>query len=535
MTQRRRIPHLLLILDGWGHREASEHNAIAQANTPTWDRLWESRPHTLIDASGTAVGLPGDQMGNSEVGHMNLGTGRVVYQDLTRINNAIANTDDSHWLHNPALAAAMSSAKASGKQLHLMGLLSPGGVHSHEDHLIALLESAKTFGLQNQVQVHAFLDGRDTPPKSAAASLNKINDFLAQHQLGRIASLCGRFYAMDRDERWERVAKAYQLLTEGHAEFEADTALIGLEQAYQRDETDEFVAPTRIGPADRYHPLSDGDSVIFFNFRSDRARELTKTLIIDDFTGFKRAVRPQLSHFVSLTQYAKDLPTEIAFPPAQFSNTLGGYLSEQGKTQLRIAETEKYAHVTFFFNGGTEQPFKGEKRILVDSPKDVATYDLKPEMSAFDVTEQLTAAINSGEYDALICNLANGDMVGHTGNMQAAIQAAEVIDQCLAQLTAAIEQQNGHCLITADHGNLEMMQAPNSEQPHTAHTSYPVPLIYVGNANVQFNQIKAGTETLGSLCDISPTLLKLMGLEQPKDMTGQALLTSTDSLLTSTD
>lgn len=527
-----RTPHLLLILDGWGYRKASENNAIALANTPTWDRLWQTYPHCLLEASGQFVGLPNHQMGNSEVGHMNIGTGRVVYQDLTRINNAIQ--DGALWEQNSVLTNLFQNIQQTGKSLHLMGLLSPGGVHSHENHLIALLKLAHQQGLKNQLRIHAFLDGRDTPPKSAKESLLKVEQYLDQHQLGSIATLCGRFYAMDRDERWDRIQAAYDLMTlsnvlpndhSNHSDiqtYQAPNALAGIEQAYARNETDEFISPTRIGDFSQNTSIQDQDAILCFNFRSDRARQISKAFLIDDFSGFDRHTRPSLSQFVSMTQYATDIPSIIAFPPQTFPNCLGSYLSQHQKTQLRIAETEKYAHVTFFLNGGIEHPFPNEDRCLINSPKEVATYDLKPEMSAYEVTQKLIEAIESQQYDVLICNLANGDMVGHTGNLTAAIQAAEVIDDCLEKLIQCLQTHQGHCLITADHGNIEMMRDPNSQQAHTAHTSNPVPLIYVnGHSNQAPSIFKQNT---GALCDISPTLLHLLGLQPPEDMTGQCLL-----------
>ncbi|RLU01891.1 2,3-bisphosphoglycerate-independent phosphoglycerate mutase [Ketobacter sp.] len=513
MSQTRK-PHVLIILDGFGHRTETEFNAIAHANTPTWDKLWSERPHTLISGSGMDVGLPQGQMGNSEVGHMNLGAGRIVYQDFTRITKDI---EDGGFFENAALVNAVNKANANHGAVHLMGLLSPGGVHSHEDHFLAMIELAKRQGAK-QVYVHAFLDGRDMPPKSAQPSLERIQAKLDATGNGRIASIIGRYYAMDRDNRWERVAAAYNLLTLGEADYTSATPVDALLAAYERDETDEFVKPTVIA-ATGQNPatLNDGDSVIFMNFRADRARQITRAIINPDFDGFERKKVPALAEFVMLTQYAADIKAPCAYPPEELVNVLGEYLAKHQKTQLRIAETEKYAHVTFFFSGGQEDPFPGEERILVKSPN-VATYDLQPEMSAPEVTDKLVEAINSGQYDVLICNYANGDMVGHTGKFEAAVKAVEALDGCLARLVSAVEANGGDMLITADHGNCEQMEDPSSGQPHTAHTTELVPLVYVGGRAVTL-QAQGGR-----LSDIAPTLLKLMGLPQPAEMSGQPLL-----------
>jgi len=513
MTQTRK-PHVLVILDGFGHRTETEFNAIAQARTPTWDRLWSARPHTLISGSGMDVGLPQGQMGNSEVGHMNLGAGRIVYQDFTRITKDI---QDETFFGNPVLVGAIEKAGQSHGAVHLMGLLSPGGVHSHEDHFLAMIELAHRRGAR-QVYVHAFLDGRDMPPKSAQASLERVQAKLESLGIGRIASLVGRYYAMDRDNRWERVETAYNLLTLGEADFTSANPVDGLLAAYERGETDEFVKPTVIAAqGENAATINDGDSVIFMNFRADRARQLTRAMIDPDFEGFQCKKVPALADFVMLTQYAADINASCAYPPADLVNVLGDYLAQHNKTQLRIAETEKYAHVTFFFSGGREDPFPGEERILVQSP-DVATYDLQPEMSAPEVTDKLVAAIESGQYDVLICNYANGDMVGHTGKFDAAVKAVETLDQCLARLEAAVQASGGDMLITADHGNCEQMEDPHSGQPHTAHTTELVPLVYVGPKAVTL-QAEGG-----KLSDIAPTLLKLMDLTQPAEMSGKPLL-----------
>ena len=504
---------LLLILDGWGHREETDSNAIAAANTPTWDQLWREQPTTLIDTSGKSVGLPAGQMGNSEVGHMNLGAGRVVYQSLTRIDKAI---EEGSFYENEVLCAAIDKAVTNETAVHVMGLMSPGGIHSHEDQIMAALELASQRGAKH-VYLHAFLDGRDTPPRSALPSLQRAEDYLVDNELGRVASLCGRFYAMDRDNRWDRVHSAYKLLSEAEAEYSYPDVASGLDAAYQRDEDDEFVQATVIREDhDEQAAIADGDVVLFMNFRADRARELTRTFVDDDFEGFERAARPMLGDFVMLTEYAADIETDCAYPPQALDNVLGQYLADNNRTQLRIAETEKYAHVTFFFNGGREEPFAGEDRTLIPSPQ-VKTYDLKPEMSAFEVTDALVKAIESREYDAIICNYANGDMVGHTGDFDASVKAVEVVDQCLARIVAAIESINGHLLVTADHGNVEQMLDPATNQPLTSHTSGPVPLVYVGASD----QVFLGE---GSLCDIAPTLLHLMSMPIPDEMTGKVLM-----------
>ena len=437
---------------------------------------------------------------------MNLGAGRVVYQNYTRINKAIA---DGELFTNKALAAAMDEAVASGKAVHLMGLLSPGGVHSHEEHVVALLDMAREKGVK-QVYVHAILDGRDTPPRSAEPSLQKITDHCASVGNAAIATVVGRFYAMDRDNRWDRVKKAYDAMT-GTAAFTAATAIDALKAAYERDENDEFVSATQIGEEGR---IADGDAIICFNFRPDRAREITRAFVEPEFDGFERTVRPFLCDYVMMTEYAADIPASCAYPPEALSNGMGEFISDKGMTQLRIAETEKYAHVTFFFSGGQEAEYKGETRILVKSP-DVATYDLQPEMSAPEVTDRLVDAIKGQKYDLIVCNYANGDMVGHTGVYDAAVKAAECIDECLQRVTDALLEVGGECLITADHGNAEQMLDDN-DQPMTQHTTGPVNLIYVSQRNAAIRE--------GSLCDVSPTLLNIMGLEQPAEMTGHSLL-----------
>ncbi|PRD33547.1 UNVERIFIED_CONTAM: 2-3-bisphosphoglycerate-independent phosphoglycerate mutase [Trichonephila clavipes] len=505
-------PLVLLILDGWGYREEREHNAIAQAATPVMDALWQQYPHTLISGSGLDVGLPDGQMGNSEVGHVNLGSGRIVYQDFTRITKAIA---DGDFYHNPVLVEAVDKAISQGKAVHLMGLLSPGGVHSHEEHLLAMVKLSEQRGA-TQVYLHAFLDGRDTPPRSAAASIKVFEQHFASSGKGQIASVIGRYYAMDRDKRWDRVEQAYNLITQGQAAYRFDSASAALEAAYARDENDEFVKASAIlNPQGQAIALQDGDALIFMNFRADRARQFTRAFVDADFQGFVRQARPQLSSFVMLTEYAADIKAPCAYPPESLNNVLGEWLAKHQKTQLRISETEKYAHVTFFFSGGREELFQGEERILVPSPQ-VATYDLQPEMSSEELTDQLVAAIHSGKFDVIICNYPNGDMVGHTGVMSAAIKAVEAVDRSIGRVVAALQQVGGECLITADHGNAEQMQDAVSGQAHTAHTSDPVPLIYVGRP--------ATAVAGGVLSDIAPTMLSLLDLPVPAEMTGKVLM-----------
>lgn len=510
----RKTPHVLVILDGIGHREEVKDNAYLAANTPNLDAIKARHPHGLISGSGEDVGLPEGQFGNSEVGHMNLGAGRVLYQDSTKITKEIR---EGQFFEHAVLIDAVEKAKATGGSLHILGLLSDGGVHAHIDHIVAMSQLAARRGVN--VLVHAFLDGRDTPPKSAEKYIADFESKVATEngtnagQI-RIASLIGRYFAMDRDERWDRVERAYRLLTEGVAVRHAADAQDGLAQAYAQNETDEFVKATTIGePA----IIKDGDSIVFMNFRADRAREITRAFVEEDFAGFNRVKRPQLASFVMLTRYAKTIPAAVAYLPEDLKNSLGEYLASIGKTQLRIAETEKYAHVTFFFSGGREEPFAGEKRILIKSP-DVATYDLKPEMSAFEVTDELVNAINSGEFDVLVVNYANGDMVGHTGVFGAAVSAVEALDQCIGRVYDAVMAQGGHMLITADHGNVEQMMDYDSGQVHTQHTTEYVPLIYVGPTS-------ASVEAGGVLADVAPTLLNLMQVPVPSDMSGRNLLT----------
>ncbi len=510
MSKPARQTTVLIVLDGWGYREETRDNAIANAATPVWDRLWAQRPHTLVSGSGLDVGLPEGQMGNSEVGHMSLGAGRVIYQNITRIDQAIA---DGSFERNPAYTGAIDSAVAAGGAVHVMGLLSPGGVHSHEQQLFAALRLAAARGAR-RVYLHAFLDGRDTPPRSAADSLAAADAVFAELGCGRVASVVGRYYAMDRDNRWDRIEQAWALLTRAEAPYSAADSREALAAAYAREENDEFVQPTRIGPADA--AIADGDAVLFMNFRADRARQLTRAFVEPGFARFERGPVPALAGFVTTTEYAADLPVACAFPPESLSNVLGDYLAQRGKTQLRIAETEKYAHVTFFFSGGREEAFAGEERLMIPSP-DVATYDLKPEMSAPELTDKLVAAIESGDYDLIVCNYANGDMVGHTGVYTAAIKAVEALDQCLGRIESALERSGGQALITADHGNCEQMQDYESGQQHTQHTTEHVPLVYIGSRPLSLDPQG------GILADIAPTLLDLMDLPQPDEMTGHSL------------
>ncbi|MDQ2069865.1 2,3-bisphosphoglycerate-independent phosphoglycerate mutase [Natronospira bacteriovora] len=501
-------PILLVILDGWGDAPESDDNAIRRANTPNWDRIVGRYPHTLIHTSGPRVGLPEGQMGNSEVGHINIGAGRVVKQEFGRISGAI---EDGSFFDKEAFCAAVDEAVRRGGAVHVTGLLSPGGVHSHESHVHAMVRLAAQRGAE-RIFVHAILDGRDMPPRSARPSIEALEAVFADVGRGRIASLVGRFYAMDRDQRWDRVQAAYDLMTGRQAAETAETALAGLEAAYARDESDEFVSPTRIDGEDG--AVKDGDAVIFMNWRADRARELTQAFTARDFDGFERPLL-DLAGFVTLTEYQADFGLPVAFPPSRPENNLGEYAAKRGLKQLRIAETEKYAHVTFFLNGGEETAFEGEDRILVPSP-DVKTYDLKPEMSAPEVTDKLVEAIESGRYDLIISNYANADMVGHTGNMEAAIQAIETLDTCIGRLEKAIVAAGGEMLITADHGNAEKMRDADTGQAHTAHTTFPVPLVYIGRDAELLDD--------GGLCDLAPTMLSLMDQPVPKEMTGRNLV-----------
>ncbi|MGP9686559.1 2,3-bisphosphoglycerate-independent phosphoglycerate mutase [Halomonas sp. AOP25-F1-15] len=520
-TSRTPRPVALIILDGYGHNPDSAHNAVASAATPVMDTLWENRPHAFVHTDGLHVGLPDGQMGNSEVGHMNIGAGRIVYQNFTRISKAI---EDGDLDSNDNLTQPIDEAVANNRPVHLIGLLSPGGVHSHEGHFIALAELAARRGAQ-RIFIHAFLDGRDMPPQSALLSIERANARLAElvgADNGFVASIIGRFFAMDRDNRWERVEQAYRLLTDGHAEHYASSAETALRDAYQRGETDEFVSassiPLKDGSKDNAVTLQDGDAAIFLNFRADRARELTRAFAEPDFKGFERRACPTLAGkgLVMMTQYAADIPAPAAFPPSNLSDTLGEVVAKRGLTQLRIAETEKYPHVTFFFSGGREDAFDGETRTLLPSPQDVRTYDEKPEMSAYEITDKLVEAIDGGSFDLIICNYANGDMVGHTGDFDAAVKAIETVDICVGRVVDAIERAGGACLITADHGNAEQMVHPETGAPQTAHTTFVVPLIYVGE--------RAASLKEGRLCDLAPTLLTMMNQSQPEAMTGKSLI-----------
>ncbi|MCL1142681.1 2,3-bisphosphoglycerate-independent phosphoglycerate mutase [Shewanella gaetbuli] len=510
MTTAKR-PLALLILDGWGYRENTQDNAIFHANTPVLDKLTATHANGLISGSGLDVGLPDGQMGNSEVGHINIGSGRIVYQELTRISKSIA---DNEFDQNPAISAAVDQAIAADGAVHIMGLLSPGGVHSHEEHIEAMCRMAVKKGAK-AVYLHAFLDGRDTPPRSAKGSIEHFNDLFAELGTGRIASLIGRYYALDRDNRWDRVSQAYELITEGKSQFKYANAVEALEAAYGRDENDEFVAASAVTDAsNEVATLNDNDALIFMNFRADRARQITRSFVNADFDGFVRNKTPKIN-FVQLTEYAADINAPVAFPSDNLVNTLGETLQKSGKKQLRISETEKYAHVTFFFNGGKEEPFEGEERILIESPK-VATYDLQPEMNSTELTDKLVGAIESADYDVIICNYPNGDMVGHTGKFDAAVKACEAVDACIGRVVDALAKVGGECIITADHGNAEQMTDPTTGQAHTAHTSELVPFIFVGrDATIKDN---------GRLCDIAPTMLTLMGESVPAEMTGRSII-----------
>ncbi|HEY7772869.1 MAG TPA: 2,3-bisphosphoglycerate-independent phosphoglycerate mutase [Marinagarivorans sp.] len=506
-------PLVLLILDGFGYSEVSKHNAIANANAPVWKSVCENSPNTLIATSGLEVGLPEGQMGNSEVGHMTLGAGRVIYQNFTRINKAI---QDGDFFTNSAYTNAVDQAIANDKAVHIFGLLSDGGVHSHEDHLLAALKLAAERGAK-KLYLHAFLDGRDTPPRSADGSLAKAEAAIKELGVGRIASVVGRFFALDRDNRWDRVEQAYNVMVNGEGLHCAPTAEAALAAAYERDENDEFVGATTIVPeGESPVRMEDGDSAIFMNFRPDRAREITHAIIDADFDGFERKRTVQLGDYVMTTEYAATIKAPCAFPPEDVVNSFGEVLQKQGKKQLRIAETEKYAHVTFFFSGGQETLYEGEERILVPSPN-VTTYDLKPEMSAHEVTDKLVEAIESNQFDAIICNYANCDQVGHSGVYEAAIKAVETVDACMGRVFASLEKVGGHALVTADHGNVEEMFDEQANQVHTQHTTLPVPLAYVGPLALTLN-------SGGSLADIAPTMLALLNIDQPKEMTGANLV-----------
>ncbi len=505
---------VLIVLDGWGINGNKAGNAIASARTPVYTRLMQDYPHTELLASGEAVGLPDGQMGNSEVGHLNLGAGRIVYQDSTRISKAIK---DGDFFQNAALLSAMDTVKKSGKSLHIMGLLSDGGVHSRLDHIFALFDLAKARKLSN-VFFHAFLDGRDTPPASAIQYVKQLENHFFEAGIGKIATVSGRYYAMDRDKRWERVQKTYEAMVLGVG-LRAYSAQEAIEQSYAEQRTDEFMLPAvmqKDGTNDPLATIQDQDAVIFCNFRSDRAREITRVLTDNSFQGFQRPFVPKLSSFVCMTTYDENFDLPVAFGPVRLTNILGQVLSTSGIKQLRIAETEKYAHVTFFFNGGEEQPYPLEDRVLIPSPRDVATYDKKPEMSAYLVTEELVKRIRSQEYGFILVNYANPDMVGHTGIMEAAVRAVEVIDECLGRVLSAAKESRAQVILTADHGNIEMEVDYGTGQPHTAHTTDPVPCVIMRENAM----LRSG----GILADIAPTVLDLMGIEKPAEMTGKSLI-----------
>lgn len=506
-------PFMLIILDGWGHREEREGNAILAARTPNLDHLMEEYPWCFLEASGEAVGLPKGQMGNSEVGHLNIGAGRIVYQDLTRINLSIRKGD---FFENPAFLNAILNARVNDSSLHLMGLVSYGGVHSYMTHIYALVKLAQEKGLK-KVYIHAFLDGRDVPPKAALKDIKELDAFCKESGSAKIATISGRYYAMDRDTRWDRTKLAYDALTNGVAPYKAPDPETAVSEAYNRGETDEFVKPIVItdSAGKPEAVIQENDSVIFFNFRPDRARQLTWAFVNKDFESFPREKHPKV-HYVCMAQYDETLDLPVAFPPEELENVLGEVLSKQGLIQLRIAETEKYAHVTFFLNGGQEKCYEGEDRCLIPSPK-IATYDLKPEMSAYEVTDKVIKKIRSGKYDVIILNFANMDMVGHTGIFEAAVEAVEAVDNCVGRIAAALKEAGGVAIITADHGNAEQMENPTTGEPHTAHTSNPVKCIYAGN-----DEVKALKN--GKLCDLAPTLLELLKIQKPEEMTGESLI-----------
>ncbi|WNY29082.1 2,3-bisphosphoglycerate-independent phosphoglycerate mutase [Methanimicrococcus stummii] len=517
-----------MILDGWGYNPKTEGNAVFEANTPNLDRLEKNYPTALGATSGEDVGLPEGQMGNSEVGHLNMGAGRIVYQDLTLINKEI---EDGTFYQNPALLQAVTAAKENGKALHLMGLVSYGGVHSHMNHLKALLKLAKKESLDH-VYVHAFLDGRDVSPKSAMNDLKDLEKFMSDEKIGKLATVTGRYYAMDRDKRWDRTEKAYDALTLETGDLKRDPDIVltnswenALSDSFEKGETDEFVKPIVLldDGGKRVGFIGDGDSVIFFNFRPDRARQLTYAFVEPDSKiGFKRKNFPK-THFVGMTPYDEELDIPVAYPPKDLKNTIGEYLAANGKSQLRIAETEKYAHVTFFFNGGVEEPNINEDRVLIPSPK-VATYDLKPEMSAYEVTDALLEKIDGGKYDFIVLNFANMDMVGHTGDIAAAKAAVEAVDACVGKLADKVLAAGGALFITADHGNAEQMEEADGS-PCTAHTTNPVKMIYADKDNLdEAGKPKMSLRDSGRLCDIAPTLLEIMGMEIPEEMTGETLL-----------
>jgi 2,3-bisphosphoglycerate-independent phosphoglycerate mutase len=501
---------VLAILDGWGVAPASPANAVSVARTPNMDKWAAEYPYTTLTAHNGAVGLPEGQMGNSEVGHLNIGAGRIVYQDFTRISRAIALGE---FAKNPTLTAVLDKVQAAGSRVHFCGLLSDGGVHSHLSHLAALLEMAAARKIE--AKLHCFMDGRDTPPSSGAGYMRELLAIIERIGCGQVATVSGRYWAMDRDTRWDRVEKAWRAMIDGQGLSAADP-LDAVTAAYARGETDEFIQPTVL---DEAGPIENGDAVVFFNFRADRVRELCHAFLDDDFKGFDVSNRPKLLELVTMTEYEAEFPFPVAFPPQNLSHILGEEVSKAGLRQLRIAETEKYAHVTYFFNGGREEPFPGEERILIESPRDVATYDLKPAMSADEVADRLLEALAEPRHELVILNFANGDMVGHTGILAAAVQACETVDRCLGRIAGRLRELGGILVITADHGNAEMMVNPETGEPHTAHTLNPVPFILVSEEH-KGRSLKKG----GALKDIAPTLMSLLGLEQPGEMEGEVLL-----------
>jgi 2,3-bisphosphoglycerate-independent phosphoglycerate mutase len=507
-------PLVLIVLDGWGIRPERDHNAIALARTPVFDELLARYPHAELIASGEAVGLPAGQMGNSEVGHMNMGAGRVVYQDLTRIDKSIR---DGDLLTNPALTAAMDRVADGRHALHFIGLVSDGGVHSHQRHLHALVDMAARRKVTN-VFIHAITDGRDTSPTGGARYVGELEGFIERLNTGRVATVSGRYYAMDRDKRWERTKRAYDAIVNGTAETMNASALAAIRQSYEAGITDEFIKPVVIVDAAgaAIGPIRDGDSVIFFNFRADRMRQITRAIALDSFDGFERPHRPHV-HATTMTVYDRTFNLPVVFTPQTFSNNLADVLAAHGRTNLRLAETEKYAHVTYFFNCGREEPYAGEDRILVPSQK-VATYDLMPEMSAPGITENLVADVSARKHEVVICNFANADMVGHTGQLDAAIAAVETLDGCLGRIIPAVQAAGGAVIVTADHGNAEQMWDDELNGPHTAHTSNPVPVVLCGEA------FRGRHLHNGWLRDVAPTMLNLLGLEPAKEMTGRALI-----------
>ena len=511
-----RGPIMLIILDGWGIAPPSDMNAITKADTPVMDSLTETYPYTTLNASGEAVGLPDGQMGNSEVGHLNLGAGRIVYQDFTRINLAIKNGE---FQNTPALVEAMDRVLEKKGKLHLIGLLSDGGVHSHMDHIYALVRMAKSKGVPS-IQVHALLDGRDTPPTSGIGYVKDLEEMMRSEGAGRISTVMGRFWGMDRDKRWDRVERAYKAMTGGEGK-QFQSAEEAVRTAYNDDQTDEFVEPSVITDENGHAEglVEDGDAIVFFNFRADRAREITRAFTEDGFDDFNREIAPKLSDYVCMTQYDETFDLPVAFPPIHLKNIFGEIVSKAGLKQLRIAETEKYAHVTFFFNGGEEEPFPLEERRLIPSPREVKTYDLKPEMSAYPVAEETVKRLKEGKYDLIVLNFANGDMVGHTGVFSAAVKACEAVDACLGKIVNELLRQNGTAIVTADHGNAEQEWDKENNEPHTAHTCDPVPCILVDDKRKDVKLRKDGI-----LADVAPTLLEIMGIEVPDEMTGRSLI-----------